>query len=193
MDLHLIEPEANKPFLANPDQRNKLVGAFMAFEFVMKVTAYGLGLHIFEIGSDIDMYDNNEQALNFRVFIILGTWNAVFGLLACLKYPFDGKKFYVNDIFFAVQLVADLFCEVAFYKDLSYFSHAFNGFILARAIIVILYVVAEHINLLISCYTVYTEYAKYIMVHVCCCILFALASGSMLVLNIIILDKIIAK
>ena len=192
MDLFLIEPKAQKTFLANPDQRNKLVGAFMAFEFVMKVTAYGLGMHIFDNGSGIYIHDTNEQALNFRVFMILGMWNTAGGVFAWLKYPFDGKKFYLNDIFFAVQLVPDLFCEVAFYKDVSYFSHAFNGFVVARAIIVILYVLAQHINLLISCYTVYTEYAKYVMVHASCCILFALASGSMLVLNIIILDKIIA-
>ena len=190
MEGLLIEPEREKTgfFLNNPNLRNNTTASLMILEFCIKFLLFGLGTKAFDDASSTHIKRAAADDLcYYKEFFMLGLFSILF---TCVKYPFNGKMFGVTDFFFACQLIMDAFAEVAFFLALPYFSHVSNGFIVARVVLVVWYMLTQYANLLISCRTVNTEYAKYLIAHVICCVLFALTTFGLLVLNLVILVKL---
>ena len=122
--------------------------------------------------------------LKFGVFNLIlsvpGTW---------LKYPFSGELILFTNLASAIFAALDVGTEVMIYRELAFFNKETGSMVTARSILVFLYVITVYASLLLSCYTVFKEFADCLIIHVTCCVLFAVAISSMFVLNILVLTR----
>ena len=192
MEKKLIEPKKNQCSLADADLRCTLIASFMAIEICLKAVMFFLGISIiYDYATTKCIEKSASDKFFYNTFDIIGLLNILFSVgLVCLKYPFQGKMFACTNIMFSFMLLVDLACEVAFFKVIHCFNQTQTSVIIVRVVLVFLLVLTQYVNLFISCYTVRKENTKYMIAHVICVVLFAVALISFVVLNIIILTKL---
>ena len=185
------EPEETKKracFLATPNRRYKATAALMLLEIVLKIAMYAMGIKIFAANisvaysnAELNYFNNYTSSAGFGILTSL--------LLTWLKYPFTSETCVFNDIVCVSCVFIDVVTESNIYRELACLNQDLGSIVKVRAFLVFLHVATQYASLLLSCYTIFTESAKYLRDQAVFCVLLAVAIGSMLALNMHILAR----
>ena len=173
------------------DLRMAVSISLVVLELCIKIVLYVLAMIVMNGDSSFNC-DIIDQLNNFTIVFILGLFNVAFSafcLMFC-KYPLDGETIGLSHVTFVCLFIMDLVCEVSFFQCFYCFYAWTKAIIMARAVLVIVFVLVQYVNLVISCYTVRKHSYTLLTKHIVYCIVFAVALLSFIVLNSIILTKL---
>ena len=157
--------EQNETETTNVRQRKKATFALMVLELALKIAMFTLGVYIFKSHAAHKSVAYSHGEWNrYMNYILIGIFNMIFSVLfTWLKYPFVGEMVFFTDFVSVIFVAFDVSVEVTVYRELACFNQDSGSIVTTRSILVFIYVITVYASLILSCYTVFKECARFLM------------------------------
>ena len=122
----------------------------LCVEFCLKIALYGIGLEILDSSTP-------TEYLYRTCFRYIGILNVALAWTSIFKYPTDAKMITCAKIWTYFSTFLDMVCELMLVMEVVLNTRISYTLVIARTVLVIAYVLAQHVNTCASSYTIYTR------------------------------------